>query len=321
MDAHRLAAMLPRPVHDLVRPWIDEPTYTPVVAFAKAVFAFEGLKFTIDGEENIPREGGAVLVINHLSYLDFTYAGLAAQPSGRLVRFMCKDTIWNHPVAGRLMRGMKHIPVDREAGSTSFREALRVLKAGELVGVFPEATISRSFEIKEFKSGAIRMAQGAGVPMIPIVLWGSQRVWTKGLPKRLLRTNTPITIKVGAPIMVPKGADAVAIERDLKATMTAMLHEAQREYEPLLGENIRFLPARLGGSAPTLDEATELDRAESAERMEARKRQIEAQRAHRSATKQAAQKVAAKVRRDPATPPEVVASPGAPVTKDPGSLA
>ena len=165
--------------------------------FARLLFALQGLRFTVTGAEHIPREGGAVIVMNHLSYLDFAYAGLVARPNKRVIRFMCKDSIFTHPVAGPLMRGMKHIPVDRESGSASFREALKALKAGELVGVFPEATISRSFELKEFKSGAIRMAQAARVPIVPIVLWGSQRVWTKGHPKRLGRTNTPIILSAG----------------------------------------------------------------------------------------------------------------------------
>ena len=83
------------------------------------------------------------------------------------------------------MRGMHHIPVDRGAGASSFRAAVQALKAGEIVGVFPEATISRAFELKDFKSGAVRMAQAADVPLIPMAIWGSQRVWTKGHPKRL----------------------------------------------------------------------------------------------------------------------------------------
>ena len=138
--------------------------------------------------------------------MDFTYAGLAAQPAKRLVRFMAKKEVFDHRISGPLMRGMHHIPVDREAGSASFREALTALKNGEIVGVFPEATISRSFELKEFKAGAVRMAAAARVPLLPAVIWGSQRVWTKDHPKQLGRTKTPITVRVGEPITVPPKA-------------------------------------------------------------------------------------------------------------------
>lgn len=248
-----------------------EPVYTPVIAFARALFATEGLRFRITGSENIPREGGAVIVMNHLSYFDFAYAGLAAVPSGRVVRFMCKHTIFEHPVAGPLMRGMKHLPVDRENGSASFRAAVDALKAGELVGVFPEATISRSFELKEFKSGAVRMAQAAGVPVIPVVLWGSQRVWTKGHPKRLGRTNTPISIDVGAPLHLAKGGRASQEGlTELRNRMTTMLQAAQDAYPTVPWEERALVPARLGGTAPTLEEATRMDLEEIAARRAAR---------------------------------------------------
>ena len=131
-----------------------ERVYPPVIAFARALFRVQGLRIRIEGADNVPRTGGAVMAINHIGYLDFTFAGCAALPAGRLVRFMAKQEVFSHPVSGPLMRGMHHIPVDRAAGAASYRAALQALRAGEIVGVFPEATISRSFELKEFKSGA-----------------------------------------------------------------------------------------------------------------------------------------------------------------------
>jgi 1-acyl-sn-glycerol-3-phosphate acyltransferase len=239
-----------------------EPVYSSVITFARVLFAAEGLRFRIRGSEHVPGSGGAVMVINHLSYMDFAYAGLAAIPARRLVRFMAKEAVFRHRVSGPLMRGMHHIPVDRGAGASSFRQAFTALRSGEIVGVFPEATISRSFELKEFKSGAARMAMAAKVPLLPTVLWGSQRVWTKGHPKRLGRTGTPISITVGEPVSPPKGADADAVTAQLHEVMTGMLHRAQEEYPPLTGDERVFLPARLGGLAPTPEEAARLDRHE-----------------------------------------------------------
>jgi 1-acyl-sn-glycerol-3-phosphate acyltransferase len=230
------------------------------------VFAAQGLKFTVTGAENVPESGGAVLVINHLSYMDFAYAGLAAIPSKRLVRFMAKDDVFRHRISGPLMRGMHHIPVDREAGAASFREAVTALKAGEIVGVFPEATISRSFELKAFKSGAVRMAQAAGVPVLPMIIWGSQRVWTKGYPKRLGRTNVPITLSVGEPIAAARTDNADDINVELRARMTELLHAAQEAYPAVPASELKYLPARLGGTAPTLEQATALDEEDSARR-------------------------------------------------------
>jgi 1-acyl-sn-glycerol-3-phosphate acyltransferase len=243
-----------------------EPVYSSIISLARVVFAAQGLKFTIHGAENVPRKGGAVMAINHTGYMDFTYAGLAAHPAKRLVRFMAKDQVFKHRISGPLMRGMHHIPVDRDAGAGSFREAVRVLKDGEIVGVFPEATISRSFELKEFKSGTIRMAAMADVPILPTVIWGSQRVWTKDYPKRLGRTNVPIILSVGEPITVGRRDDAEVANLLLMQRMTELLHAAQDEYPPLTGEDLKFLPSRLGGTAPTPQRAAELDAAEAADR-------------------------------------------------------
>jgi 1-acyl-sn-glycerol-3-phosphate acyltransferase len=161
---------------------------------------------------------------------------------------------------------MKHIPVDRTAGSTSYAAAVDALKAGEIVGVFPEATISRSFELKEFKTGAARMAAEAGVPILPVVIWGSQRVWSKGLPRRLGRTSVPILIAVAEPIPVAADADPEAVTAQYKEVMADLLDMARAAYEPLTGPDLKYLPASMGGTAPTLAEATRLDDAEAAER-------------------------------------------------------
>ncbi|MEO7058116.1 MAG: lysophospholipid acyltransferase family protein [Lapillicoccus sp.] len=243
-----------------------EPVYASVIGIARGLFAAEGLRFTITGTDNVPRTGGAVLVINHTGYMDFTYAGFAAVPAHRLVRFMAKESVFRHPISGPLMRGMKHIPVDRAAGSASYHAAVDALRSGEIVGVFPEATISRSFELKDFKNGAARMAQEAGVPMLPMTIWGSQRVWTKGLPKRLGRTRTPISIAVGEPVPVGADDDVDLATATLHDVMQGMLRQLQDAYEPLVGADQIFLPARLGGTAPTLEEATRIEEQERRQR-------------------------------------------------------
>lgn len=163
-----------------------EPVYGTAIRAALTLFRLQGLTFTVTGVENLPRTGGAVVAINHTGYLDFTFAGLPAyrQGLGRKVRFMAKQEVFDHRVGGPLMRSMRHIPVDRDSGGPSYDAACQALKTGELVGVYPEATISRSFELKEFKSGAARMAIAADVPIVPHVVWGAQRIWTKDHPGR-----------------------------------------------------------------------------------------------------------------------------------------
>jgi 1-acyl-sn-glycerol-3-phosphate acyltransferase len=144
---------------------------------------------------------------------------------------------------------MHHINVDRENGSASFVAALRALKSGEIIGIFPEGTISTSFEIKGLKSGAVRLAMGAGVPIIPTVIWGSQRVWTKGVKRNLKRKKFPVSVSFGQPITYVKGDDVDAAESDLREILLTMLHEVQEKYpDSHVGQ--RWAPTRLGGTAP-----------------------------------------------------------------------
>lgn len=162
---------------------------------------------------------------------------------------MAKKGAFDNKIAGPLLRGMKHISVDRENGGASFVTALRALRDGEIVGIFPEATISTSFEIKGMKSGAVRLAMGAGVPVIPVVIWGSQRIWTKGLPKDFRRKSIPVHIVYGEPLRFSKDANLEEAETLLRKKMIEMLHKLQDQYpDSHVGE--RWAPQRLGGTAP-----------------------------------------------------------------------
>jgi 1-acyl-sn-glycerol-3-phosphate acyltransferase len=250
-----------------------EPVYTPVVGLARAVFRGLGLRFTLTGEEHVPRTGGAVMAINHVGYLDFTFAGLVARKHKRLVRFMAKKEVFDHKVAGPLMRGMKHIPVDRlGAAADSYRLAVEALRQGEIVGVFPEATISQSFELKEFKTGAARMAMEAGVPILPCVVWGSQRVFTKNRPKDLTR-GTPIVVAAGEPFLPAPGSSALEVTAELKRRMQVLLEQARADYRgaPRTPDDTWWLPVSMGGTAPTPAEAAARDAEDRAARVARRR--------------------------------------------------
>src|SRR5246500_5626844 len=126
-----------------------EPVYATVIQIARLIWRIQGLTFKVSGVEQLPTTGGAVIAINHTSYFDFTFAGLPAyrQHRGRKVRFMAKKEVFDSKLTGPIMRSLRHISVDRDAGAEAFEKACEALRAGELVGVYPEATISRSFEI------------------------------------------------------------------------------------------------------------------------------------------------------------------------------
>jgi 1-acyl-sn-glycerol-3-phosphate acyltransferase len=238
--------------------------YPPVIGFARTAFKVLDLRLRLTGTENVPRTGGAVIALNHISYVDFVLGGYGALPSKRLVRFMAKESLFRNRYSGPLMRGMHHIPVDRSAGTASYRQAIEYLNAGEVVGVFPEATISRSFELKEFKSGTVRMAAEAAVPVIPLILWGTQRMLTKDHPRDFSRHRT-IAITVGEPMTVTPDDDPAEATAQLRSTMAGLLDRTIRGY-PEQPAGAWWLPASYGGSAPTPEEAERLDQEELARR-------------------------------------------------------
>ena len=240
-------------------------TYPPIIVACKAAFRLLGQKIEMTGTEHVPRTGGVMLAVNHVSYVDFVYGGLAANPSGRKVRFMSKRELFDHRWTGPLMRSLHHIEVDRGAGLASYDTAVEYLRAGEAVGIFPEATISRAMQLKEFKTGAVRLAAEAEVPLVPVVVWGTQRMMTKDHPRDFSRGAT-ILIRVGEPLH-PAGADPVAETADLKEAMQRLLDEAIAAY-PAAEQppGAWWVPVSHGGSAPTLEEAARLDAEEKSAR-------------------------------------------------------
>jgi 1-acyl-sn-glycerol-3-phosphate acyltransferase len=259
---------------DVVRPGLFGPSpdrkdraYRVVIRLALVVFRLFGFRFDVRGSEHLPATGGAIICSNHVSYFDFTFLGLAALPQHRMVRFMAKSGVFGHWFAGPFMRAMRHIPVDRTAGAAAFEAAIRALKDGEVIGVFPEATISSSFTVKDLKAGAARMAVDAGVPIVPAAVWGGHRVATKE-HKVELRRHVPVTVILGEPLVAEPGEKVQSVLRRTRAAMEHLLDEAQRTYpeQPALPEDRWWLPAHLGGTAPTPEEAAERDAVHAAGR-------------------------------------------------------
>jgi 1-acyl-sn-glycerol-3-phosphate acyltransferase len=241
---------------------MSELTYSAIIAAAKLGFRALGQRFDVTGVEHLPRTGGALLASNHIGYVDFVYGGLPAAMIDRRVRFMAKRELFDHKVTGPIMRACRHIEVDRADGEASLRVAEDFLRRGELVGIFPEATISRAMEIKDLKTGAARIAAAADVPLLPMVLWGTQRLMTKDHDKDFSRGKA-ITIAVGPPVALT--GDAVADTATLRVAMSGLLDQAIRTY-PQHEPGAWWLPASYGGSAPTLEEAARIDAEEKAAR-------------------------------------------------------
>jgi 1-acyl-sn-glycerol-3-phosphate acyltransferase len=249
-----------------------EYVYRPVIGLALGIFKSMAWPIRTFGAENIPATGSGVLASNHVGYLDFVFIGAAARERGRLVRFMAKKEVFDHKVSGPLMRGMKHIPVDRYGDRRRAVElGVDALRRGELVGMFPEGTISRSFVPRQGKDGATRMAIEADAQLIPCAVWGSQRILTKDRPKNFER-KVAIDVHIGAPVKWDDGEDATAITSRLMTAIGELVDRAQRDYpqSPSSSDESWWLPAHLGGTAPTIEAADERAARDREERARAR---------------------------------------------------
>jgi 1-acyl-sn-glycerol-3-phosphate acyltransferase len=244
--------------------------YRFVVRVALLILKVMDWRADISGAEHIPRQGPAVIASNHIGYLDFVFLGIGARHQRRLVRFMAMEESFRHPVAGPMLRAMKHIPVDRYGeAAAAVGAAVEALRRGEVVGLHPEGMLSRSFVVQEGKTGAVRMAQASGAPIVPAAIWGTQRI----LPPKGRRPRWPrhvvVSVRFGEPVPAPPDADPVEVTRTLMQRITELVDEVVGDYpqHPKGPADNWWVPAHLGGSAPTAEKAAE----ESRRRVELRK--------------------------------------------------
>ena len=252
----------------------SEPVYRTVIGAALSIFRLMDWRVRIFGSDHVPTTGPAVLASNHVGYLDFVFVGYGAREQGRLVRFMAKEEVFRHKVAGPLMRAMKHIPVDRYGRARdAIEESVERLRRGQVVGMFPEGTISPSFVPRDGKTGAARMAMATGAPLIPAAVWGTQRILTKWRPKTFER-GVATDVHYGRPIEHTPDGDPQEVTDRLMKSVRELVERAQDEYpqRPDGPDDRWWLPAHLGGTAPTPEQAEEQLARQRAERKAARRR-------------------------------------------------
>ena len=238
--------------------------YRVVVRAALVLFRLLDLRIEVRGAEHVPTTGPAVLASTHGSFLDFLVVGLPAVRRGRLVRFMAKEAVFRAPVGGPLMRAMRHIPVDRRSGTTAARAAFRVLRRGEVVGIYPEATIGHAFAVKDradLKEGAAYLALATGAPLVPVAHWGLHRVWTVGR-RPSLRRHRWVGVVVGPPIHPVPGETPAELTDRLHAALVDLVEDLVDRYPdpPEASSTAWWWPAHRGGGAPDARAAAELDR-------------------------------------------------------------
>ena len=187
----------------------------------------------ITGLEHIPEQGAVLLASNHLSLLDPPVLASVADRAHRRVRFLAMAELFRSPVPRALFTGLGHIPVARKSGSSrsSLTAALTHLGWGECVGIFPEGGLSRDLEPRAGQTGAARLAAWSGVPVVPVGLWGTQRVMAPG-HKRNLRVGVPLAVSIGPPLFVSDDDDVAEATDRIMTAICAEVARARTGYPP-----------------------------------------------------------------------------------------
>jgi 1-acyl-sn-glycerol-3-phosphate acyltransferase len=257
--------------------------YTIIAAGFHAGWRALDLDVRTAHHERIPRQGPVILASNHVGYLDFSFVALAPPRPRRQVRFLARHDIWDKRVVGWAMSTMGQIPVDVHGDpTTSLTIAEQRLKEGEVIGLHPEGTISPSFVPRPARTGAVRLARAADAPIVPVAVWGSHRLLTKWRPAKLTR-HVAVTVRYGEPFH-PSAGSLEEATADLMDRIGILLAESQAAYPQRPGTEPGddwWIPAHLGGSAPTPEEAEARITAQMEERRahRAREAQIRARRA------------------------------------------
>ena len=207
-------------------------------------------KVSVTGVENIPAEGGAIIVANHRSEFDPLVMITTVARSGRNARYLGKREVFELPVIGPLLEAGGGIPVDRGTGNDEpLQAAAAAIDGGDLVVMFPQGTIPRGrafFDpVLKARWGAARLAAMTKAPVIPVGLWGTDAVWPRSasLPSFNLAEPPEVTSTVGPPVELTRRSPARDTER-IMAAVSALLPERAREpYEPTEEELARTYPA------------------------------------------------------------------------------
>lgn len=220
-----------------------------------------------EGIHHIPLDGSVLFASTHVSYPDFVFVQKGAVSRRSRIRFMTRHDVWDVPWRAWVMDRMQHIPVDRAAPAGAYLRARALLRAGEAVCAFPEAGISYSYTVRPLMRGVASLARETGAPVIPVALWGAQRIYSVGRPIGGVEPppdptrGRRVDVSFGEPMYAAPDAELSDWTRSLGHRLTGMLEGLQKlpHHQPRPTEWAAYHPAHLGGNAPSRAEARTLD--------------------------------------------------------------
>jgi putative phosphoserine phosphatase/1-acylglycerol-3-phosphate O-acyltransferase len=235
-------------------PFVGLEPQQVALAFARPEF-IRFARFDIAGVENIPRGGPAIVCANHRSYFDVAAMALLLAKTGRPARFLGKKEVFDAPVVGSVARAMGGIRVERGTGSSEpLEQAAVALEGGQLVVVMPQGTIPRGeafFDpVLKGRWGPARLAARTKAPVIPVGLWGTERVWPRSsrVPNVVNVVRPPLVqVRVGPPVEL----SYIDLQKDTEQIMDAIVAllpaEAREKHVPTVSELARTLPPDYNG--------------------------------------------------------------------------
>ena len=203
------------------------------------------------GAEKLPKSGPAIVVCNHLSYLDPLTFSHFLYNNGRAPRYLGKESVFRIPVIGWVIKAAGQIPVNRESKDAikGYEHAIAVLKAGHLLGVYPEGTLTRDADLwpMKGKTGVARLALQTGVPIYPCASWGPQRVIPPYGKRIKLFPRTKVSVVMGDPVDLSKWRGKSDDLASLEAATEAIMDSITKLLEGLRNEKapaVRFDPKK-----------------------------------------------------------------------------
>ncbi|MCO5971000.1 lysophospholipid acyltransferase family protein [Actinoallomurus soli] len=220
----------------------QSPVWRAIVVGILRPLLFTLLKRDWKGQDNVPRKGGVIIAVNHLSWSDPLALAHFIYKAGRFPVYLAKAGVFKAPVIGRIIRRTGQIPVyrDRSDAALALRDAEKGLRAGECVIFYPEGTCTRDPDLWPMtgKTGAARMALTTGVPVIPVAHWGAHILWPYGTKRFRPFPRKTMHVIAGPPVDLSKYEG-----RPLDAeTLNAATADIMRAIADLLGE-LRGEPA------------------------------------------------------------------------------